>query len=74
MSAKELTVNEIVSAVGLSQPTISRHLALLREAGVVIDRREGQKVYYSLNKKSVQGCCVGFCNCLEIPGKKKKKK
>ncbi|MBE9485723.1 MAG: winged helix-turn-helix transcriptional regulator [Chloroflexi bacterium] len=40
LSAKEPTVNEIVGAVALSQPTVSRHLALLREAGVVIDRRE----------------------------------
>ena len=77
LSSKELTVNEIVKAIGLSQPTVSRHLAVLREAEMVIDRRDGQKVYYSLNKQAVGNCCEGFCNCLEIrviDRRKKKKK
>ena len=49
LSGKELTVNEIAEKIGLSQSTISRHLAILRDAEVAIDRREGQKVFYSLN-------------------------
>ncbi len=69
LSSREMSVNEIAEKVGLSQPTVSRHLAILREADVVIDRRDGQQVYYSLNKGAVQSCCDGFCNCLEIPGK-----
>jgi len=76
LGTKELTVNEIAESIGLSQPTVSRHLAVLREAEVVIDRRDGQRVYYSLNKEMVGSCCQGFCNCLQIrvvPGKKKKK-
>jgi ArsR family transcriptional regulator len=71
LSSKEMSVNEIVAATGLSQPTISRHLGILREAGVVNDRRDGQQVFYSLNKVSVQQCCTGFCYCLEIPVKGK---
>lgn len=78
LSAKEMSVNDIAAAVGLSQPTVSRHLAVLREADIVIDRRDGQQVYYSLNKDAVQTCCTGFCDCLEIPvkaaGKSKKRK
>lgn len=77
LSAKELTVNDIVKKMHVSQPTVSRHLAILREAGFVIDRREGQRIYYSLNKKEVQRCCSGFCSCLriEVPiGKKSKKR
>jgi len=66
LAVKEKTVNEIVKEIGLSQPTISRHLGILREAEVVIDRREGQQVYYSLNKISVGDCCTGFCDCLSI--------
>ena len=66
LTSKELTVNEIVAKIGLSQPTVSRHLGILREAGVVIDRRDGQKVYYGLNKGAVQNCCEGFCSCLMI--------
>ena len=67
LAAGEMTVNEIVAQVGLSQSTISRHLAILREADAVIDRRDGQQVFYSLNRKSVQDCCSGFCGCLMIP-------
>jgi len=45
----ELCVCELVHALGVIQPKISRHLALLRDAGVVIDRRQGQRIYYQLN-------------------------
>jgi len=76
LTDKALTVNEIVDKVGLSQSTVSRHLGVLREAGILTDRRVGQQVYYSLNKEVVEDCCTSFCDCLEIPrrGRKKKKK
>ncbi len=77
LATKEMTVNEIVSKIDLSQPTISRHLGILRVAEVVIDRREGQQVFYKLNKISVSDCCSGFCDCLEVKvvdGRKKNKK
>jgi ArsR family transcriptional regulator len=45
----ELCVCELVHALGLIQPKISRHLATLRDAGVVLDRRQGQWIYYKLN-------------------------
>lgn len=66
LSSGEMTAGEIVKAVGLSQPTVSRHLALLRDAGVVEDRRRGQQVIYSLNRDTVVNCCTGFCDCLAI--------
>lgn len=66
LAVKEMTVNGIVKKIKLSQPTISRHLGILREAEVVIDRRKGQQVFYRLNKISVGDCCTGFCDCLEI--------
>lgn len=45
----ELCVCELVHALGVIQPKVSRHLAALRDAGVVIDRRQGQWIYYQLN-------------------------
>ncbi len=45
----ELCVCELIHALGLSQPMISRHLAILRDSGLVTDRRAGQWVYYSIN-------------------------
>jgi ArsR family transcriptional regulator len=44
----ELCVCELTHALGVSQPKISRHLATLRESGLVSDRRLGVWVYYRL--------------------------
>jgi ArsR family transcriptional regulator len=45
----ELCVCELTQALEEIQPKISRHLAQLREIGVVVDRRQGQWIYYRLN-------------------------
>ena len=45
----ELCVCELTTALDTIQPKISRHLAMLREAGVVADRRQGQWIYYRLH-------------------------
>ena len=45
----ELCVCELVCALDDSQPTITRHLAQLRSCGLLLDRRQGQWVYYRLN-------------------------
>ena len=46
----ELCVGELVEAIKDSQPKISRHLGQLRRSGILIDRKQGQWVYYSINK------------------------
>ena len=46
---QELCVCEIVQIIESTQPKISRHLALMRNSGLVLDERRGQWVYYSLN-------------------------
>ncbi|MCP5416492.1 MAG: metalloregulator ArsR/SmtB family transcription factor [Chromatiaceae bacterium] len=46
---EELCVCELTHTIGAAQPTISRHLALLREAELVSDRREGLWIYYRVN-------------------------
>ena len=45
----ELCVCELMHALQLSQPFVSRHLSLLRKGGVVRARRAGQWVFYGLN-------------------------
>jgi ArsR family transcriptional regulator, arsenate/arsenite/antimonite-responsive transcriptional repressor len=52
-----LSVNEIVEKVGFTQPTISHHLAILRDAGLVNIREEGKQTFYSLNQDHVASCC-----------------
>ncbi|WOL25945.1 metalloregulator ArsR/SmtB family transcription factor [Pseudomonas fragi] len=45
----EICVCELVCALDESQPKVSRHLAQLRGCGLLLDRRQGQWVYYRLN-------------------------
>ena len=52
-----LSVTEIVEKIGLSQPTISHHLAILRDAGLVNIREEGKQTFYTLNQDQVAYCC-----------------
>ena len=54
---KWLSVGEIVEAVGVRQPTVSHHLAILRAAGLVHVRAEGKHTYYSLNQSRISVCC-----------------
>ena len=43
---QEACVQEIVDAVGTSQSNISQHLAILREKGVLITRKDANRIYY----------------------------
>lgn len=48
MAENELCVCELTHALNDSQPKVSRHLAQLRSCGLLVDRRQGQWVYYSI--------------------------
>lgn len=48
LSEEELTVAELQEILGMGQSRISTHLAQLRQAGLVIDRRAGKNIYYGL--------------------------
>ena len=59
-----LCVGDVVEKLGqssparhVSQPTVSHHLAVLREADLVHMRREGKQIFYSLNQDAVAICC-----------------
>jgi ArsR family transcriptional regulator len=54
---ESLSVNEIVEKLDVSQPTVSHHLAILREADLVTVREEGKQTFYSLNQENVAVCC-----------------
>ena len=53
----ELSVGEIVDKLDVSQPTVSHHLAILRDAGLVKIREEGKQTFYTLNQEHVAVCC-----------------
>lgn len=53
-----LSVGEIVEALDdVSQPTVSHHLSILREAGLVNSRRDGKQIFYSLNQEKIADAC-----------------
>jgi len=49
----ELCVCDITDALRISQPNVSFHLSLLKEAGLIKDRRDGRWMYYSLNASDI---------------------
>ena len=49
LKEKDLTAGEIADQFNISKPSISHHLDLLRQAGLVLSVKEGQFIYYSLN-------------------------
>jgi ArsR family transcriptional regulator len=55
---EELSVNDIVEALDVSQPTVSHHLKILKNAGLVKAERRGKEIFYSLNQaKLADACC-----------------
>ena len=54
---QERSVSEIVEHAGVAQPTVSHHLAVLRDAGLVSIRHEGKQTFYTLNQDRVVSCC-----------------
>jgi len=53
LEAGELCVCDIITVVGLKQSTISKHLNILKNAGLVDDRKDGTWAYYRLSKNSI---------------------
>ena len=49
LAQESKSVGQLVDELGVSQPTVSKHLRVLREAGVVTMRAQGQKRYYGIN-------------------------
>ncbi len=52
--SREISCKEITEKIGLRQPTISHHLKILHESGLVNIRKEGQFHYFSVNKQTLE--------------------
>ena len=57
----ERCVCDLQRVVGSDLSTVSKHLALMRDAGLVADRREGLQVFYRLRVP----CVLGFLDCVD---------
>jgi ArsR family transcriptional regulator len=53
LAGEPASVNALTAELELAQPTVSRHLKVLRDRGLVLGRREGQYVIYSLADRRV---------------------
>ncbi len=62
LDEKPRCVRDIVDNFRISQPSISRHLSVLKSVGLVNDERSGQKVVYSLNHEWLRSCCEDSFN------------
>ena len=57
LSKEELSVNEIAARAGSSLQNVSQHLSLLKKAGIVTTRRDGQTIYYQIaDDENIKQC------------------
>ena len=62
---REATVNELADAVDASQQNVSKHLAVLAEAGILGRRKEGNHVYYRIADEGVLDLCEEVCGSVQ---------
>jgi DNA-binding transcriptional ArsR family regulator len=61
LSRRERCVNELTDMIGSDVSTVSKHLSVLKNAGIVRDGKRGSKVYYVLRTP----CILNFLSCVE---------
>lgn len=61
LQKREMCVTDLTGRVGADQSTVSKHLAVLKEAGLIDVRKEGPMSFYRITC----GCLGGFFSCLE---------
>jgi len=54
LAADERPVGDIVAAMNLAQPSVSKHLKVLHEVGLVTVRREGRQAFYRTNLQAIR--------------------
>ena len=69
-------VNSLADNLGVTQSAVSQHLRVLKAAGLVIDKRQGYWINYSLNKDALEKCrqrLNRICTCGCLGGHESKK-
>ncbi len=61
----EATVGELADAVGASQQNVSKHLAVLADAGILGRRKEGNHVHYRIVDEGVLTLCEDVCGSVQ---------
>jgi DNA-binding transcriptional ArsR family regulator len=61
LAEREHCVNELTALIGSDMSTVSKHLSVLKNAGVIRDRKRGSSIYYSLRIS----CILNFFKCAD---------
>lgn len=67
LSQTALSTTELAERFSLSPPAVSRHLAVLQRAGLVVSERQGQSVLYRLNRDVLLGALAQFASEVDGP-------
>jgi len=62
---QELSVNALAEQLGAGQQNVSKHLALLADAGMVARRKDGNHVYYAMADEGVFALCEQVCGSVQ---------
>lgn len=62
----EMSVGDVVRAFDVSQPTISHHLNILKQFGLVTSRKQGKQVLYDVNRDRITECCGRLIAMFEV--------
>ncbi len=66
LQAGEMSVSELNEHFTTTQPTLSHHLAILRQVNLVMARHEGRQTFYRANPNCVSECCVEILRQFKI--------
>ena len=69
---KNLSAGEIADAFSMTKPSISHHLAILKNAELVLAERDGQNIIYSLNSSVMQEFLQEMMNLFRVGEEEKK--
>lgn len=67
LAKESMCANELLEGLGISQPTLSHHMKILTDAGLVEPRKQKTQVYYDLNREQVSSLC-GFVREISCHG------
>jgi ArsR family transcriptional regulator, arsenate/arsenite/antimonite-responsive transcriptional repressor len=73
LGSGEKTAGQLSERFDMSKPSMSHHFSVLRDAGLILSRREGTKIYYSLNSTVVEDVLTWVVDLVDRGRKKRRK-
>ena len=70
LQEKPLNAGEVADYFQITKPSISHHLSILKNSGLIIDERQGQNIVYSIDMTVFQDMMKWFMNFMDMGDKK----